>query len=306
MGRREEVVFAQAVIPYCPGDPFEGQYILEESKGEGPLGVTWRARTTEGVTVALKILSEGMLPGPAERQGFVAEYRALLGRTMNRVACPLDVGLDKRGAAYVVTPWIEGVSLRALLRSYKRAARALQPQEVYGVFLGTVEAMRELHSVASHGALYPESIRLSDQVTLVDPGVAAILPQPQFGKVVVTFEDVAAYIAPEVRAGRKANAGADLHALGALVSELVTGDPSLAGTFTWPGAGDGVEAAVRGLVSPKLGPRAGSLPVLLDRFRAWLGEPVLPAPVAVFRASTRPPPRPRLDDEPTHPRARIL
>jgi serine/threonine protein kinase len=306
MNRREEVVFAQAVVPYCPGDPFEGRYILEESKGEGPLGTTWRARTTEGVTVALKIVSDAMLPGTPERQGFVAEYRALLGRTMQRVACPMDVGLDKRGAAYVVTPWVEGTSLRALLRSYRRAARALSPAEVYGIFLGTVEAMRELHAVASHGALYPESIRLSDQVTLVDPGLAAILPQPLFGQTVVTYADVAAYIAPEVKAGRKANAGADLHALGALVAELVTGDPSAASGFSWPGAGDGVEAAVRGLVSPKLGPRAGSLPQLLDRFRAWLPAPELPAPVAVFRASTRPPPRPRLDDEPTHPRARIL
>jgi serine/threonine-protein kinase len=221
------VTLASPPIPLAAGEAFADQYIIEELYGSGPLGFTYRGRDVAGSQVAIKIVARELVPTEKERATVVQEVQKLHDREMPRVAVPIDAGIAS-GVAYVVTPWVKGRSLRRVLGAYRDAARVMPHEEVLGVIEGVVQALRQLHTVASHGALYPESIQIASdgRIILTDAGIAASMLRARLVEHFERYPDVLAYLSPEIRAGKASNAGSDLYSVGALASELLTGDPS--------------------------------------------------------------------------------
>lgn len=295
-GANEEVTLARPPAPYASGDRVNEKYLVLENFGAGPLGTTYRARDLDGRTVALKVLSPGLFAEESERQRFLENYGQLKGRSFERAAAPVDMGLDEGGVLYVVSRWVYGASLRRVLRAWRAADRKLERDQVLGVLQGAAAALRELHTVSSHGAVYPENIHVTvDSVMLTDPGLAAALVPARFASHLEHHPDVLAYLAPEVRAGKRSNAGADLHGLGALASELLFGDPSRTAdaNFSSPDLGDDVTEALRGSVALQPARRAMALPLLIERLARVAGEASLPPyaplprPAAMTDARTR-------------------
>lgn len=273
------MTLARPPVPYPSGGKIGGRYAVIENHGSGPLGTTYRAITDDAKIVAVKVLADALAPNGEAREAFVEELRTLVGREMPHVALPIDVGVDPAGVVFVVSPWVQGASLRSVLRAYRAAEKLLEHDQVLAILQCTAAALRELHTTSSHGAVYPENVQLTaDTVFLTDPGVGAKLPAGAFAKYLENWADVLPYIAPEIRGGKPSSAGADLHGLGALASELLTGDSSRTRSpnFSLPELGVEVEEALRGLVSRRPAERAGALPLLLERLARRAGPPSLP------------------------------
>lgn len=292
----EVVTLARPAAPYASGDLVADEYTVLEAYGTGALGTTYRARDGSGNAVAVKVLSPALLPTSVERDAFVASIAQLKGRAMQRVALPIDAGIDAGATVFVVSRWVFGASLRRLLRAYRAAERKLEIDQALGVLQGVATALRELHTVSSHGALYPESVQITaDTVELTDPAIAAAVPPGRFAAHMTHHPEVMAYLAPEVRAGKRSNAGADLYGLGALASELLFNEPmatTIAGSKL-PDATPELEEALRALVSSHPTKRAGALPLVLERLARVAGPPSLPSysalpkPSAAGEARTR-------------------
>ncbi len=161
---------------------------------------------------------------------------------------------------------------------------------------GVAAALRELHSVTAHGALLPDCVEVTaDAIVLTAPGIAACASPQRLAACFASSPQALAYIAPEVRAGGRCNAAADLHALGALASELITGDPGRASEqgFSLPELGADLAEPIRALVSARPARRTAALPLLLERLARVAGTAslpsyaVLPRPAAVGEARTR-------------------
>lgn len=288
----EVVVIARPPVMYAAGDRVGGRYAVLEAHGAGPLGTAYRARDLEGRMVAVKFVPRALYPEDSERDALRDALRAMVGRTIERVSSPVDVDVDGEGLLYVVSRWAHGVSLRTLLRAYRAAERALQPDQLFGVLQGVAAALRELQRASSHGALYPENIVVTaDTVMLVDPGLGASVSARRFAQHLQHYPDVFPYLAPEVRAGKRANAGADLYSMGSLASELLYGDAqaALSPHFTAGEFGVDVADLIRQLLSPQVNHRAAALPQLLDRLGHLAGEASLPP------YSPLPPPSPMVD-----------
>ena len=251
---------ARPAAPYASGDRVVGRYRILEAHGSGPLGTTYRAHDPTGRTMAVKVLPPALFPGDTERREFVERYGALCGRTLPGAALPLEVGVDNE-VVFVASTWVYGASLRSIVRAYRAADRRLERDQVLGVLRGVYEGLRSLHAMTTHGAVYPENVSVtSDAVVLLDPGLAAALPPRRFVERVERAPEVWPYIAPELRVGKRANAGADLFALGALASELLTGDPARSSSpdFTAADLGTALEGAMRAAVSAQASRRVSA------------------------------------------------
>ncbi|MFO0601984.1 MAG: inactive serine/threonine-protein kinase VRK3 [Polyangiales bacterium] len=290
------VTFARPAAPYASGDRVAGRYEVIEAYGAGPLGTTYRARDRDGRAVAVKVLPHALLPTVDARDGFVASFRHLCGRAFERVAMPTDVGIDAGAVVFVVSPWVFGASLRRILRAYRAAERRLEPDQGLGVLQGVAAALRELHTVSSHGAVYPENVQVTaNSVVLTDAALAAAVPPARLAEHLARFADVLPYLAPEVRAGKRTSAGADLHGVGVLASELLYGDPvaTSATGVVLPATAPELEEALRALVSAQAPTRAGALPLALERLLRFAGPASLPpyaplpSPSAKSEARTR-------------------
>ncbi|MDO9019443.1 MAG: protein kinase [Myxococcales bacterium] len=269
---------ARPAAPYASGDRVVGRYRILEAHGSGPLGTTYRAHDPTGRTMAVKVLPAALFPGDTERREFVERYGQLCGRTLPNASLPVEVGVDN-DVIFVASTWVYGASLRSIVRAYRAADRRLERDQVLGVLRGVSDALRALHSMTTHGAVYPENVSVTaDAVVLLDPGLAAALPPRRYVERVERAPEVWPYIAPELRVGKRANPGADLFALGALASELLTGDParSASADFTAPDLGAALESALRAAVSAQASRRVSALPELLAGLAQIAGEASLP------------------------------
>ena len=269
---------ARPPAPYASGDRVVGRYRILEAHGSGPLGTTYRAHDETGRTMAVKVLPAALFPGDLERREFIERYGQLAGRAMHGASLPVEVGID-REVVFVASAWVYGASLRSIVRAYRAADRRLERDQVLGVLRGAFDALRALHSMTTHGAVYPENVSVTaDSVVLLDPGLAAALPPRRLVERLERASEVWPYVAPELRAGKRSNAGADLFALGALASELLTGDParSAATGFTAPDLGHVLEVAMRGAVSAQASRRVAAAPELLAGLAQIAGEASLP------------------------------
>jgi serine/threonine protein kinase len=277
MALSDVVTFARQPLLLTSGDTVGDGYRIVDHFGAGPLGDTYRAADPDGGLVAVKIVAPELVPTAEERGRLLAEVGKLVGQSMSRVATPIDAGVD-RDAVFVISPWVKGCSLRYMLAAYRDAGKVLSPEEVLGVLEGVVEALRQLHTVIAHGAVYPESIQIAREgvVVLTDAGISVGVARARLVTRFKSFPDVAPYLPPEVCAGRRSSTGSDLYSIGVLASELLTGDPGAAAAgvaqpllAALPGD---LRSALQGLVVAQLSTRAAALPALLDGLGRALGR----------------------------------
>ncbi len=132
---------------------------------------------------------------------------------------------EERCEDYLVTEYIQGRTLRALLEEY--APNPLPPQEAIRIIIQVCEAIAYAHE---HGVFHrdikPENIMILDNgdIKIIDFGVALLE-----GARRVTWRGLSGtvgtpdYMAPEQLRGGRGTASSDIYAVGAVLFEMLCG-----------------------------------------------------------------------------------
>jgi serine/threonine-protein kinase len=205
-----------------------GAYRLVEPIGEGGMGTVWLAERDDGRfdhRAAVKLLNP-VLAGQAGTEGFAREA-SILGRlTHPQIAHLIDAGLSSVGAAYLVLEHVRGDHI-----DRHCDARKLSLEQRLRLFLDVVTPVAYAHAnLVVHRDLKPANVLVTSDghVKLLDFGIAKLLegsgdatmlPGPPTRAGALT----PAYAAPEQLTGGAITTATDVHALGVLLYQLLTG-----------------------------------------------------------------------------------
>jgi TolB-like protein len=209
-----------------------GPYRLLEKIGEGGMGEVYRAEDSRlQRIVAIKILS-ARLATPDRVERFEAEARAASALNHPNILTIHDVGRE-RETAYFAMEWVQGQTLRDLLRSGPVPLR-----KVVSLARQIAEGLATAHAAGIvHRDLKPENVMVTSDglAKIVDFGLAKLNPVPAepTGDTEPTVTRIAAtepglvmgtvgYMSPEQAAGRPVDYRSDQFSLGLLIYELVT------------------------------------------------------------------------------------
>ena len=207
-----------------PGDVIAGRYRLLEQIGEGTAATVFRAADEAlGRDVAVKILRPALAASPAAAARFRAEGRAAAIFAHPNIAAVFDVAPEGEDPA-IIMEFVDGEDLASMLRRVgplvPRRAAAIAAQVARGLAAAHVRGI-------IHRDLSSRNILISREgrAQIADFGIAhTLLESPVDGAPSASSpEGTLAYLAPEVAAGERATAAADLYGLGVVLYELLTG-----------------------------------------------------------------------------------
>jgi len=200
-----------------------GRYRLERELGRGGMASVYLGRDTElDRLVALKVLSEALAADDAFRQRFEREARLAARLSHPNLVGVYDVGEDE-GRPFIVLEYVEGENLAELLSRRGRLA----PDEARGLALQAARALAHVHEAGLvHRDVKPQNLILrgDGMLKLADFGIARAAEATALTQA-GTILGTAAYLAPEQALGEEVTAAADVYSLGAVLYELVTGQP---------------------------------------------------------------------------------
>jgi serine/threonine-protein kinase len=203
-------------------------YRLLDLLGEGGMASTWLAEAGDGRRVVLKFPDTTQLGDPAVFERF---RRALaIGERLDHPAIPKALAIcEDWHHPFLVMDYVRGELLSEVLR---RRGRLPWPEAV-GVLRELLAALAYLHAQGVyHRDLKPENLMLTPEhhVKIIDFGIALMGGRPR-----VTWRGFSGlagtpqYMSPEQIRGERGGAGSDLYAAGAILYELVRGQPPFVG-----------------------------------------------------------------------------
>ena len=275
-----------------------GGYALGPEIGCGAMGRIFRARHVAlGRDVALKLIHGGAWAGEQELARFRAEA-ALVARLDHPHIVPIfEVG-EAEGMHFFSMKLVEGGSLAARMSEFSRPRDLAGQRRIAELVAKISRAVQYAHERGVlHRDLKPGNILLGehDEPLVADFGLARQLDSTPGSLTLGSPLGTPAYMAPEqARGGAATTTAADVHALGAVLYELLCGQPpyqaeSSSATLALVLAGD-PPAAVRTLapatardlaticehcIEREPADRYTSARALADDLDRWLGgEPI--------------------------------
>ena len=209
-----------AAVP-GPGDAL-GRHRLDTVLGEGSAGIVFRATSTDGRAVAIKLLRPELAQDAVALARFEREARVASGLATRHVVPILELA-ESDGLTYLVMPYYSGGSLAMRLR-------ALGPLGVPDARHLSAQLGRGLDALHGHGIVHrdvkPSNVLLDGEGTgaLTDFGLARAGDSTRLtadGQVLGTPH----YLAPELIEGHEATRQSDVYALGCVLYECLTGQP---------------------------------------------------------------------------------
>src|SRR5438094_4447590 len=210
-----------------------GDYELLEEIGRGAQGVVFRARQKSlNRTVALKVTSLGQWASKANQKRFRREAEAAASLDHPSIVPIYEVG-EREGACYFSMKFVEGGQLdevvRRTLMSIRQAAELI------------AKVARTVHYAHEHGILHrdikPGNILLDakGEPLLTDFGLARLVEAESTITGTLEVLGTPSYMAPEQAVGetRKLTSATDVYGLGAVLYQLLTGQPPFAGGTTY-------------------------------------------------------------------------
>jgi len=236
-------------LPPNPGGTSVDGYELREELGRGGMGVVYRAYDPVlKREVALKRVLAGPFLSPADRARFRFEAEAAASLDHPHIVRIHAFG-ETGGTPYLVMPLLTGGTLATSLKGLgpDRRLPALRATELVRDLAAAVHHAHQRGLL--HRDLKPSNILLDadDRPHVADFGLA----RPLDRTVSAGMAGTAAYMAPEqARGERVLTTAVDIHALGAILFELLTGAPPF---------GTGEFAAVLRRVADEVAPRVRGL-----------------------------------------------
>lgn len=213
---------------FAPGEQV-GPYTVVAHAGSGSMGDVYRARDGRlGRDVALKVLPAQFAQDPERLARFRQEARAAGALSHPHLLTLFDVGAHE-GTPYLVTEWLEGVTLRARLM---RGPLPLEEVLRLGIQLAQGLAAAHARGVI-HRDLKPANIFLCTEggARILDFGLARLTERSEDAAVTRSgaVMGTAGYMAPEQIRGQTADPRADVFSLGAVLHEAVSGQAPFGG-----------------------------------------------------------------------------
>lgn len=226
-----------------------GPYQVLGSIGKGGMGEVFLAYdTTCGRRLALKQIRPDLIEHKQLHNRFLKEAR-ITSQLIHPAIIPIYAIHSAAEQTYYTMPYIEGITLKQLLRTARQNERLGQKKENHSesipslirIFLSICQAVAYAHSKhVLHRDLKPENIIVGQygQIVILDWGLAKLIKNSaieedipeekedehphhhltRIGKVVGTV----AYMTPERALGHPANYQTDIYSLGVILFQLLT------------------------------------------------------------------------------------
>ncbi len=212
-----------------------GPYRLISELGRGGMGTVWLAQRDDGEfqqQVALKLIRSGLAAADVQRR-FRRERQILAALEHPNIARLLDGGVTAEGQPWFAIEVVRGAPITRWCR-----ARQLPIDARLVLFLAVCDAVQAAHqNLVVHRDLKPSNILVDDTgtVKLLDFGIAKLLDEEpgdetQSETRLMTPE----FAAPEQISGGVITIGTDVHALGLVLFELLTGAHPFRGDAATP------------------------------------------------------------------------
>jgi serine/threonine-protein kinase len=224
--------------PVQEGDVLAGKYRVEKVLGFGGMGVVVSAfRGDLEQRVAVKFLTQQAAERPEAAERFRREARAAAKIRSEHVARVLDVGTLETGLPYMVMEYLDGNDIADELRRHG----TLPISDAVEYILQAIEALAEAHAGGVvHRDLKPGNLFLARRadgtrrVKVLDFGISKALSGSSVEELSLTKTAALIgsplYMAPEqMRSAKDVDIRADIWSLGAMLYEMLTGQPPYMG-----------------------------------------------------------------------------
>jgi serine/threonine-protein kinase len=204
-------------------------YRLEAEVARGGMSTLFRATDLrDNRQVAVKIPHPEMETDPVLIERFQREE--LIGQEIDHPGIVKTYDGEERSRRYMVIEWVEGRLLRAILSEEQK----LPVERAVHFALEICDALDAMHKHGVvHRDLKPENIMIAagDQIKIIDFGIAM---KEDARRITYTGLSPALgtpdYISPEQVKGQRGDQRSDIYALGAMLYEMLTGQPPFTGS----------------------------------------------------------------------------
>jgi eukaryotic-like serine/threonine-protein kinase len=209
-------------------------YRLEATIAHSGMSTLYRATDlNNGRQVAIKVPNAEMEADPVLLERFKREQS--IGQELDHPGVVKTYDGEHRSRLYMVIEWVEGRLLRTILNEEGAGGeRRLPIDRAVKITLGICDALDYMHKRGVvHRDLKPENVMVDseDHIKLIDFGIAMkedarrltfAGPSPMLG--------TPDYISPEQVKGQRGDQRSDIYALGAMLYEMLTGQPPFTGS----------------------------------------------------------------------------
>lgn len=208
---------------------FADKYLVLEKLGEGGVGTVYKVKHIHlDKLFALKVLQASQARGDAILR-FQQEAKVVSSLSHPNIVTIGDFGITSSGLPYMVMDLLEGVPLSTLRKETK-----LSVERMSRIFRQVCDALSYAHERSIvHRDIKPANIVVRtdeagmDHVTVVDFGIAKIIPQEDAGEMHLTRTgDVFGtplYMSPEQCLGQTVDSRSDIYSLGCVMYEAFAG-----------------------------------------------------------------------------------
>jgi serine/threonine-protein kinase len=227
-------------------DSLSPSYVLEREIGRGGMATVYLARDIKhDRNVAVKVL-DPELGAVLGVDRFLSEIKVTANLQHPNLLPLFDSG-DANGHLYYVMPFVEGESLRARLDR----ERQLPVDEAVRIAIGIANALDYAHAHGVvHRDLKPENILMQHgQPVIADFGIALAISKAGGSRVTQTGLSLGTpqYMSPEQATGDRVIDGrSDIYSLGAMLYEMLAGEP--------PHVGGTVQATIAKVITDPVRP----------------------------------------------------
>ena len=205
-----------------------GHYSVQQTLGEGGMGVVYLGADPEGRNVAIKVLRPAVAGDATARRRLAREVDSMRRVHSPHVAEILDADVTA-DQPYIVTQYVPGRTLEEVVED----SGPVHGPGLQRLGVGLASALSAIHGAGIvHRDLKPGNVMLMDgEPVVIDFGIAQAADATRLtatGMVIGT----PGYLAPEIIEGEDAGPPSDVHAWAGTVAYAATGRPPFgSGTF---------------------------------------------------------------------------
>jgi serine/threonine protein kinase/CheY-like chemotaxis protein len=227
----DDADFVSLVAAIRPGMVLGGKYRLVEELGAGNFGAVYRAdHLGFQQPVAVKVLQTSVEDSPEALARFQQEGRSAFRLQHPNAVAVMDFSVTPGGLAYLVMELLEGHTLEAELRQWRR----LPERRAAAILLPVCEVLHEAHGLGIiHRDVKPANIflhrgRREEVVKVLDFGIAKLVGDAAMNQSLTMDEGILgtpAYMAPERLWGKPYDGRADAYSVGIMLYQMLAGRP---------------------------------------------------------------------------------